>query len=95
MADLTPFKIIGKIELNESLALIFNEVRNLRKNIPVCVSAKADNKLFDNMESIINYDAFKSDYEYLTYQLLYEKVPYNICKETLSIIKDFLKKYDL
>lgn len=91
--DLT--KIINQIKLNDSLALIFKEVRDLRKYIPVCVSAIGDNKLYENMESIINYDAFKSDYESLTYQLLYEKVPYNTCKETLSIIKDFLKKYDL
>lgn len=91
--DLT--KIAAKISFDENLVKIFKEVRNLRKDIIVCKSAQGENKLYDNLKSIIEFDSFKNDYTLLTYQLLYEKVPYEMCKETLIKMQKFLEEYNL
>ena len=89
------YKILPIIELNKELAKLYQQVRNHRKKIPVCKSAKDGVSVADILEKIIEEDFFKNDYEGTTLKLLYEQIPYKFCKETLIKLKVFLAQYNL
>ncbi len=88
-------KIITQISLDSSLADLFNQVREYRKEIEVCYSAKEDQKLAKILAEIIENDSFKEDYEKITRPLLYEQITYDSCRNALVEIRDFLTNFDL
>lgn len=91
--DLT--KIVQNIRLDESVAELFKEVRKYRFDNPICPSAKEGIKLFNIIYEIIKNKPFQKDYNKTTFSLLYESVPYHRCEDNLSVIKNFLKKFDI
>ena len=88
-------KLLGQIKLNNSLIDLFNQVREYRKKIEICLSAKDGTKLYKILERIIADQFFKKDYETMTLPLLYEQVPYKETIKTLSLLEVFLKENDV
>lgn len=88
-------KILGVIELNEGIVLLFKQVREYRKNNPICLSAKDNVDISGILDEIITNDAYKEDYNNQTTRLLYESYPYSKCIEALKQIRKLLIDYSL
>lgn len=88
-------KLLTVVRLDNELVTLVKEVRNIRKMIPICYSAKEGKKLYLIFESIISLDSFKKDYENQTMVLLYEKINYFECKNSLLKLESFLKEHDI
>lgn len=88
-------KLLSVIDLNESLAKLFLEVREYRNKIPICLSARDGIKLNEILNNIISLKSFKTDFEKVTYQFLYEDYTYKKCEESLIRLKDFLSTNNL
>lgn len=88
-------KLLSVIDLNESLAKLFLEVREYRNKIPICLSARDGIKLNEILNNIISLKSFKADFEKVTYQFLYEDYTYKKCEESLMRLKDFLSTNNL
>lgn len=88
-------KIVSNIELNREVANVFKEVREYRKQIVVCKSAKDGVKLHEILTLIISNHSFEEDFNLITKPLLYEEIQYSECEKSLIQIKDFLEEYNL
>ena len=88
-------KILGVIELNEDIVLLFKQVKEYRKNNPICLSAKDNVDISNILDEIITNDAYKEDYNNQTARLLYESYPYSKCIESLKQIRKLLIDYSL
>ncbi len=76
-------KIMMKIDFNESLSQLFAEVRRIRALDKACPSASPEIDIKSLLTEICKSDYYKSDYDNVTKQLLYENVPYEEVKNTL------------
>ena len=88
-------KILAVVELNERLSNLFLEVKEYRKRIKVCVSARGDHKIHNILSEIIEEESFKNDFENITSKLLYEKCSYASCESSLKQLKNFLEEHDI
>ena len=88
-------KLLNVVSLDDDLATLFLEVREYRKRIKVCHSARNNHKLHNLINSIIVEQSFKKDYENITMKLLYEKCPYINCESALKQLLSFLEKHDI
>lgn len=88
-------KILSVVELSEELSNLFLEVKEYRKKIKVCVSARGDHKLHNIVDAIIKEESFKNDFENITSKLLYEKCSYASCEDSLKQLKSFLEEHDI
>lgn len=88
-------KIVSNIELDQEVANVFKEVREYRKQIVVCKSAKDGVKLHEVLSLIISNHSFEEDFNLITKPLLYEEIQYSECEKSLIQIKDFFKEYNL
>lgn len=84
------YKIKNNINFNEDFFKLFNEVRNERKTHEKCLSAMDIISIKDVLKEIVEKDYYKDDYENITCNLLFEKVQYNIVKDSLISIIDKL-----
>lgn len=84
-------KLLTEVNLNQDLASLYIEVREIRKKIKVCVSAKDGVFLHEILTKIIEEETFKGDYESLTMPLLYENYTYKQCEQSLVMLRDFLR----
>ena len=84
------YKIKNNINFNEDFFKLFNEVRNERKTHEKCLSAMDNISIKDVLKEIVEKDYYKDDYENITCNLLFEKVQYNIVKDSLISIIDKL-----
>lgn len=84
-------KLLTKVNLDQNLANLFEEVRKYRNKITVCVSARDGISLYQLVDAIIRNKSYKNDYESKTMVLLYENYPYSICEESLIKLRDFLR----
>lgn len=89
------YKIVSNIELDQEVATVFKEVREYRKQIVVCKSAKDGVKLHEVLSLIISNHSFEEDFNLITKPLLYEEIQYSECEKSLIQIKDFLEEYNL
>ena len=88
-------KLINVVCLDESLADLYLEVREYRRKIKVCHSARNNHKLYALIDSIIVEQSFKNDYENITRQLLYENYQYSTCENSLKALQNFLKEHNI
>ena len=88
-------KLLAEVEMNQNLVNLYNEVRGMRAKIKVCISAQEGVSLSEVLTKIIDEEPFKEDYETLTMPLLYEDYPYNLCKESLTKLRNFLKESEM
>ncbi|MBR6287734.1 MAG: nucleotidyl transferase AbiEii/AbiGii toxin family protein, partial [Acholeplasmatales bacterium] len=83
------YKINNNINFDNDFYGLFNEVKNERKIHEKCLSAKDHVSLREVLKEIVEKDYYKSDYEDITCNLLFEKVEYKTIKDS---IVDIIKK---
>ena len=88
-------KILPFITLNEEIKKLFLKVRSYRQQLPICLSSRDGIKLSELFEKLIFEETFKNDYESLTKGLLYDKVKYKDCVDSLNTLLTFLKENNL
>lgn len=81
-------RLLTRIEINEDLKELFNEVRAERCNNPRCYSAPKEVNINEILADIISSNFFKDDFNKLTKNLLYNTVTYDDVIETLKYIID-------
>ena len=84
------YKIKNKIQINGDFFILFDEVRNERKSHEKCLSASDNVSLIKILKEIVEKDYYKSDYENVTCNLLFEKVDYDTVKESMIEIIELL-----
>ena len=84
----------GQVNVQD-VVLLFKQVREYRKNNPICLSAKDNVDISNILDEIITNDAYKEDYNNQTARLLYESYPYSKCIESLKQIRKLLIDYSL
>ena len=80
------YKIMPEISFDSNLFELYEEVKEIRSKDVDCPSAKPGQNLKELLEKIYDTDYFKSDYEDVTKELLFEDVDYNVVKNNLSEI---------
>ena len=80
------YKIMPEISFDSELFELYEEVKEIRSKDVDCPSAKPEQDLKELLEKIYDTDYFKSDYEDVTKELLFEDVDYNVVKSNLSEI---------
>jgi predicted nucleotidyltransferase component of viral defense system len=80
------YKLMPKINFDDEFYTLFNEVREIRQQDSACPSAKPNQNIKNLLQKIYSEDFFKSDYNNVTRELLFESVDYAIVKNNLSII---------
>ena len=83
------YKIIPEISFDNSFFELYEEVKEIRARDTDCLSAKPEHDLKALLETIYDSDYFKSDYNDVTRELLFESVSYDIVK---SNIKNIIEK---
>ena len=78
------YKIMPEITFDSSFFELYDEVKEIRSKDVDCPSAKPEQNLKELLEKIYETDYFKSDYEDVTKELLFENVPYNVVKNNLK-----------
>lgn len=81
-------KIHPLIRFDGSFTDLINEVRAIRSNNKMCLSAQPEINVSDVLRIIITKDTYKNDYNEITRDLLFEDVNYQEVKNTLRIILD-------
>lgn len=80
------YKIMPEISFDNSFFELYAEVKEIRSKDVDCPSAKPEQNLKELLEKIYETDYFKSDYEDVTKELLFENVPYSVVKDNLKSI---------
>lgn len=81
-------KIISSIGIQNNLAQLISEVRDIRSKIPVCPSAKDGASIQDILYKIIQENVYKKDYENITSELLFVPESYENTIQSLQKILD-------
>lgn len=86
------YKLMDKVELNQDLKDLFEQVRQERKpHQSICLSAQNDVNINEVLTEMIEKAVYKSDYNEITALLIFEKLEYETAIKALNEIKDFLK----
>ena len=70
------YKLLSVVSLDDSLKVLIKEVAADRKRLKTCLSAQDEIDINSLLQEIVEKDVYKSDYEDITYGLLYKKVDY-------------------
>lgn len=82
------YKLYPLMSNEREMKDLVQEVREARKQSPVCPSAQDDCNIEELLQKIIDEDVYKSDYQNITQNLLFQDVPYEVVIQTLSDIKN-------
>lgn len=82
------YKLLDIVILDHVLEKLIREVRAERKGHKTGLSAQDDINVSELLRSIAETDAFKADYDSITYYLLFKKVPYEEAKSVLLTIAE-------
>lgn len=86
------YKLMDKVELNQDLKDLFEQVRQERKpHQSICLSAQNDVNINEVLTEMIEKAVYKSDYNEITALLIFEKLEYETAIKALNEVKDFLK----
>ena len=80
------YKIMPEIAFDNSFFELYDEVKEIRSKDVDCPSANSEQNLKELLEKIYDTDYFKSDYEDVTKELLFENVPYSVVKDNLKSV---------
>lgn len=78
------YKLVPHISFDEDFKKLVKEVRAVRKNSSICVSAQDGVDIVQVLDTIILEDVYKGDYATLTKKLLEEDVTYEAVIATLK-----------
>lgn len=81
-------KILPKIEMDEKFRSLIKEVRNVRQQSKVAVSAVDGVDINAVLQNIIDTACFKADYEKITFPLIFEKITYD---DAIEALREILK----
>jgi len=84
------YKIKNNIIFDNDFYELFNDVKNERKTHEKCLSAMDNISLAEVLKEIVEKDYYKSDYEDITCNLLFEIVDYKTVKDSLT---DIIEKF--
>lgn len=87
------YKLSSIISFDETLAALFDTVRQQRKSAHGCPSAQDDVDVPLVLEAIIKDDAYRNDYRDITAPLLFEDVPYEEAAIPLQAIAKFMRSH--
>ena len=82
------YKLLDIVKLDHVLEKLIREVRAERKGHKTGLSAQDDINVSELLRNIAETDAFKADYNSITYYLLFKKVPYEEAKSVLLTIAE-------
>lgn len=80
------YRLYPKVKQDGSLLNLIKEVRKVRSENKMCLSAQDGCSVNSILEEIIKTDFYKKDYEEITRDLLFEDVSYNLVVENLNNI---------
>lgn len=84
------YKLLDKVQLDEQLKILFENVRIEREPHQVCLSAKESIKMSSLLKEIVDTDAYKEDFNNITSLLIFEKTEYEEAITSLKKIIEFL-----
>ena len=82
------YKLLDIVTIDNELEKLIREVRAERKGHKTCLSAQDDINVSELLRDIAETDVFKTDYDNITYYLLFKKVPYEEAKSVLLTIAE-------
>ena len=82
------YKIVNSIGITEKTAKLIPEVRAVRRELPICPSAKEGVCITNILNEIIKNQAYKSDYENITLGLLFVPEAYDTVIQSLKQLAD-------
>lgn len=85
------YKLMDRVELNQELKDLFEQVKKERKpHQLICLSAQDNVNIGAILDEIIEKDVYKTDYNDITALLIFEKLDYEDAIAVLKKVKDFL-----
>lgn len=80
------YKLLPLVELDDRFHNLIEEVREVRKTSPKCLSAQDGVNIPEILLTIIEKEIYQSDYQEITEKILEERVPYKVAIEALKEI---------
>ena len=80
------YKLFPLVPQNIDFQKLISEVRKVRAQSKVCLSAQSEKEISILLRKIIDEGVYKNDYDNLTMQLLEEQIPYETVIKTLEEI---------
>lgn len=77
------YKLVPHVSFDEDFKKLVKDVREVRKNSAICVSAQDGIDIVQVLNTIISEDVYKGDYSALTKNLLEEDITYEVVITTL------------
>ncbi len=77
-------KLLSEVTIDNSFMDLFRRVRSDRKENDFCLSAKDDCDIAKTLQTIIDKEIYKSDYNAITSQIIYDHVTYEEAIEGLK-----------
>lgn len=82
------YKLLPTIEIGDELVGLINDVRSVRKESKMCLSAQDGCNVGKVLKEIINNNIYRNDYQTITRDLLFERVEYDAVIDNLQKIVD-------
>lgn len=82
------YKLLPLVDLDNDFRKLAAEVREVRKTSPRCLSAREDVNIPELLQVIIQKEAYKSDYQEITENILEERVTYDVAIEALKEVAE-------
>lgn len=79
-------KLYPLLKTDQEFCVLVEEVRQIRSQTKMCPSAQQECNISQTLKEIDETDAYKSDYENITQDLLFESYPYEEAKKILHTI---------
>lgn len=82
------YKLLPFVPQDEDYKRLVREVRNVRAMTNICPSAQPGVDIPELLRHLVENDAYKRDYETITWRILEEQIPYKIAVEAVKEIAD-------
>ncbi len=86
------YKLLSEVKIDCDFMNLFQRVRADRKENDFCLSAKDDCDIVKPLQTIIDKEIYKSDYNTITSQIIYDNVSYEEAIEGLKTLKNLLQQ---
>lgn len=82
------YKLLPFVPQDEDYKRLIREVRNVRAMTNICPSAQPGVDVPELLRHLVENDAYKKDYETITWRIIEEQIPYKIAVEAVKEIAD-------
>ena len=80
------YKLLPLVDMDDNFKNLVAEVREVRKASPKCLSARDGANIPEILQTIIEKEVYKSDYQEITEKILEERVDYHVAIQALEEI---------